>query len=303
MNIFTIDEYKTCKKHFLIHENHYSEFETYCTKKDEKKIEKLKINPIQKKHGGEDIREVEIVATSYVGIFNLPDIEKSTLIVQPKIGSIAFLQMLHYINEQDIIIQSIFANGLKESSDFVNIFIHFLIKTIHDLLISSMRKGYDLVSQDISFVKGRVDYLKTIKLRLRSPSLIACQYFKFNQNTLINRAIKYTLLQIRSVVPLRSFGYYWKILIMLKTVDIANFNLDDFNRITYNSLNMKYKNILDFCYLILKNQMVSLEQGKISFPAFCFNSWNIFEVFIRKILRSYCPVSYTHLTLPTTPYV
>ena len=47
MNTFTIDEYKPCKKHFLIPENRYSEFETYCTKKDEKKITKLKI-PISK---------------------------------------------------------------------------------------------------------------------------------------------------------------------------------------------------------------------------------------------------------------
>ena len=292
MNPLPINEYETCNKHFFIPENRYSEFETYCTKEDRKKITKLKIKPIQEKYKGKNIREVEIIATSYVGIFNIPDMDNSTLIVRPKIGSIAFLQMLHYINEQDIIIQNIFAHGLEESTDFVNTFLHFLIKTIYDLILFSMRKGYDLISQDLPFLKGRVDYLKTISHRLRSSNLIACQYFKFNYNTLINKALKYTLLQIRDVVPQKSFEYYRRILALLKIVDISNFSLKDFNRITYNRLNMKYKNILDFCWLILKNQMVSLERGVLSFPAFCFNSWNIFESFIRKILKTHCSKEY-----------
>lgn len=38
--------------------------------------------------------------------------------------------------------------------------------------------------------------------------------------------------------------------------------------------------------------MVSLEKGKFSFPAFCFNSWNIFESFIRKILKTHCSNDY-----------
>ena len=292
MNSFTIDEYKPCKTFFLIPEDRYSQFEAYCTKKDKKEITKLIIKQIQTKYNGADIRQIELTATSYVGIFNIPDIHNSSLIVRPKIGSIAFLQMLHYINEQDIIIQNIFTHGLEESSDFVKIFLHFLIKTIYELLITSIRKGYDLVQQDISFAKGRVDYLKTIKHLLKSSNLIACQYYKFNTNTLINKAIKYTLFQIRDVIPTRSIIYFREIMTLLNPVDISIFNLNDFNRITYNRLNMKYKNLLEFCSLILKNQMVSLEKGKISFPAFCFNSWNIFEEFIRKILRSYCHKKY-----------
>ncbi len=293
MNPIIIEEYETCeKKYFLIPENRYSDFETYCTKKDEKKITKLKIHIRQEKFEGKDIRQVKLIATSYVGIYNIPDIENSTLIVTPKIGSIAFLQMLHYINEQDIIIQNIFAHGLEESPDFVEIFLHFLIKTIYELLITAIRKGYDLVNQDIPFIKGRVDYTKTIRHRLQSSNLISCQYYKFNTNTLINKAIKYTLLQIRDVIPPRSIINFREIMMLLNSVNISNFNLNDFNRITYNRLNMKFKNILEFCYLILKNQMVSLEKGEFSFPAFSFNSWNIFEEFIRKILEIHCSNEY-----------
>ncbi len=292
MNPDPIDEYKTCKTYFLIPENKYAQFKVYCSKKDKKDITKLKIKTRQKKHKGHNIRQVELTATSYVGIFNIPDIHNSTLIVRPKIGPIAFLQMLHYINEQDIIIQKLFAHGLEESSDFVKIFLHFLISTIYELLITSIRKGYDLINQDISFVKGRVDYLKTIRNRSKSSNQLACQYFRFNTNTLINKAIKYTLFHIKDVIPQKSTIYYREIITLLNNVDISNFNLNDFNRLTYNRLNIKYKGILEFCFLILKNQMVSLETGKFSFPAFCFNSWNIFEAFIRKILKIHCSKEY-----------
>lgn len=292
MKAFTVDEYKPCEKHFLIPESRYSEFENYCTKKDEKEVRKLGLKTIQKKFKGKDIREVEISATSYVGIFNIPDTENSTLIVRPKIGSTAFLQMLHYTNENDIIIQNIFAHGLEESSNFVQVFVHFLIKTIYDLLLSSMRKGYDSVKEDRSFVKGKVDYIKTIEHRIKSSNLIVCQYHRFNCNTLINKAIKYTLIQIRDVISSVSIRYFREVSKLLDSVDISNFGLKDFNRITYNRLTIKYKYIIEFCSLILKNQMVSLEKGQSSFPAFCFNSWNIFEVFIRKILRFYCSNNY-----------
>ncbi len=292
MNVLAISEYKTCEKHFFIPEHRYSRFEVFCKKKDNKDSTKLKINPIQTKYHGENIREIELTATSYVGIFHIPDKDNSTLIVQPKIGSIAFLQMLHYINEQNVIIQNIFAHGLHESSDFVNIFLHFLIKTIYELLINSKKKGYDLVNRDILFIKGRVNYLKTIIHRARLSSLIACEYFQFNSNTLINKAIKFTLIQIRDIIPPKTITYFREILTILNDVDISGFNLSDFNRISFNRLNMKYNDILKFCVLILNNQMVSLEKGGFSFPAFCFNSWNIFETFIRKILKTHCSNKY-----------
>ena len=288
----TIDEYKTCEKLFLIPENQFAQFEAYCSKKDNRDITKLKIKTKQEKYKGQDIREIEITATSYVGIFNIPDIHNSTLIVRPKIGPTAFLQMLHYVNKQDIIIQNIFAHGLEESKDFVKIFLHFLIRTIYELLITSIRKGYDLVKQKSSFVKGKVNYLRSIQNRFNSSNQLVCQYFKFNNNTIINKAIKFSLYHIRDIIPQESNVYYREIITLLNSVDISNFNLNDFNRITYNRLNIKYKEILEFCLLILKNQMVSLETGKLSFPAFCFNSWNIFESFIRKILKIHCSKDY-----------
>jgi len=219
------------------------------------------LKTIQNKFKGKDIREVEISATSYVGIFNIPDTENSTLIVRPKIGSTAFLQMLHYTNENDIIIQNIFAHGLEESSNFVQVFVHFLIKTIYDLLLSSMRKGYDLVKEDRLFVKGKVDYIKTIEHRIKSSNLLVCQYHRFNCNTLINKAIKYTLIQIRDVISSVSIRCFREVSKLLDSVDISNFSLKDFNRITYNRLTIKFKYIIEFCSLILKNQMVSLEKG------------------------------------------
>jgi 5-methylcytosine-specific restriction endonuclease McrBC regulatory subunit McrC len=207
MNSLTIKEYKPCETHFFIPENKYSKFKAFCTKKDNKDVKKLQIKTIQKKYDGKNVREIELTATSYVGVFHIPDKDNSTLIVRPKIGSTAFLQMLHYINEQDIIIQNIFAHGMQESSDFVSMFIHFLIKTIYELLISSKRKGYDLVNRDLLFIKGRVNYLKTIKNRARSSNLITCEYFQFNSSTLINKAIKFTLLQIRDIIPPKSIRF------------------------------------------------------------------------------------------------
>jgi len=106
---YIIDEYKKCKTTFSISKQNFLQFLKFCKQRDKKKIKKLIIEPETPNEDG--FTDVSITATSYVGIFNILDRNKSTLIVKPKIGSTAFIQMLHYVDKQNIIIQNLLSHG------------------------------------------------------------------------------------------------------------------------------------------------------------------------------------------------
>ncbi len=287
-NVRIIHEYEDCKIPFLIPLKIYQNFKAFCDRQGWRMEPKLVIREIGTPHQGK--QEVLISGTSYIGAFFIP--ENPILIIQPKVDAPAFVAMLQYVDESNIFFQDLFVEGLREDTNFVEFFISHFIKSTFSLLQRSFRRGYNSISHSLPSPKGRVDFWKTIQNRFQGSTLFACNFYQYNSNTLFHRIIKFTLLHIRELVPLKSVSDYFSTMHMLEGVDVEEFAPSEIEDTQFNRLDLPYREVIKLCKLILQNQIITLQKGVQLFPAFCFNAWEVFEIFIRKILQLHAPEEY-----------
>lgn len=287
-----IPEYRTTQRRFKVSRDAFAGFKAFCESSDEslppeKRVQKLKIKDFRDPSDG--TVDFRLKATSYVGVFSIP--QNVPLIVTPKIRTESFVHMLQYIDESNLIIQDIMTQGLKASGEFVDLFLGAFLNTTRQLLQADLRRGYSSQTRDLPHLKGRVHLPRTVQNFAQGTLQLRCSFHSFDLNTPLLKYIKYTLHQVRGLVPAQHHAKYAAIRTFLAGVDLVGFHPRDRQRIHFHRLNQNYKPVIDLCDLLLKNQLVTMALGARAFPAFCFNSWNVFEAFTRKVLQTYAPAS------------
>nr|MDO8118009.1 hypothetical protein [Candidatus Sigynarchaeota archaeon] len=190
-------EYETSDEPFSMNKENFSEFQKFSKNQgigdqDKERDKLILVDAIE--HDGKV--NFKVKATSYVGVFSIPG--NGTLIVKPKIGTRAFVKMLDHVSA-DVFFQDIFVEGLSEEADFVEYFIKHFVKKTCDLLLNHKRKGYQIVKARLPHVKGKVNYTKLVQGTL--STLVECEFYRFDSNTPINQALKFTLMAMHHAMP------------------------------------------------------------------------------------------------------
>ncbi len=226
-----------------------------------------------------------ITAKHWVGILQ---IENYVIIVKPKVEDAKFGYMLSKVEIAYVhLLPEIVQETQLSEGFFKKLIKQFLIRSIEVLQIS-LRKGYRSKIISSFDIKGKLLVSKSIKSALKGDYRQYQKYNEFTADTYLNQIIKYTLEFLKPLVHHDFSDLIETLDIMLREVTILeNMDTQEFEFIQYNHLNIQYKELIDFCEIILKQIIVEIAQGDASFHAFYLNSWDIYERFLRIIFTKY----------------
>lgn len=177
-----------------------------------------------------------------------------------------------------------YLSGLNsEKADFFEILIYLFSKYTRELLNSAIYQKYTEVNQELSFVKGRVDFNSYISKNLSRGRYhkICCEFDAFEIDNEFNRCIKFVSKMLISITrENQSRRNLSDILFILDEVNDEQVSADRMKRMTFNPMFSGFETIRDYCVLFLDNSVSFNYKNDLKLFAFLLPMEYVFEDFI-----------------------
>lgn len=258
-----------------------SEQDYYILQKEFK--EAIDIRPTQP---GSSVYKVS--ATHYVGFIVLSN---CTLIIQPKIESMAFPFMLNYAyGLEPRTYQEDYDYAEQKEWQHYHLLIKYFLSKVEKLCKRGISKGYYEMEENIGFIKGRILVSQTLAKNCFLSNRIYCRYSEFGPDNLENRIIKYALYLLSRTYPVDNSNVHHHIRHLFhyfEAVELTVFSPNTIPTIYYNRLIKHYEPIIEICKLIINASTIKLDkQGRIRFASFLLDTNQLFERFLVGVLQS-----------------
>ena len=175
------------------------------------------------------------------------------------------------------------------TENFKNIydFLSFVfIKLLSKIIKKGLYQDYNKKEAELSSLKGKINIDKTIKRNSLSKNKAVCTFNVFETNNIFNQIIKTTmdyLIRFPNIekdikIQLKKYLNYFD------NVDFINKNDIHWKELSFNERNKYYQNIIFVCKLILKELIVSNDNGKENFLEFLDDTQisTIYENFVKE---------------------
>ena len=177
-----------------------------------------------------------------------------------------------------------YLSGLNsEKADFFEILIYLFSKYTRELLNSSIYQKYTDVNEELSFVKGRIDFNAYLRDNLSKGRAhkISCEFDTFQMDNDFNRCVKYVSKLLVSITEEnQSRRYLNDILFILDEVEDMNISSDTMKRMKFNPMFSNFETIRDYCVLFLDNSVSFNYKNDLKLFAFLLPMEYVFEDFI-----------------------
>ena len=119
--------------------------------------------------------------------------------IAPKIGSDHFIE-IYSKNKNKYKDLAIYKNqGTADSGDLLFLILFDFLEGVEDIVKKGIRKGYKLVNEELKFIKGHVNVLKTTRNLLSGKLAIDTDFEEFSIDTPLNRLIKSALFIVKNL--------------------------------------------------------------------------------------------------------
>ena len=177
-----------------------------------------------------------------------------------------------------------------ESTELCDLFAKVLISGTSHLLKLGLDRGYLLIGEEISGIKGRIDFSSSLKSNILKKARAFCLFDEFDHNILHNQILKSTLLKLASVDELDNTlrAHLYNLLRRLSEIDEIHLNQSVFRKVQLNHNNAFYDFLLKICELVIDNLMPTQERGRYKFRDFSKDEKKmsaLFESFVRNFYR------------------
>ncbi|MCA1474304.1 hypothetical protein [Bradyrhizobium sp. NBAIM08] len=178
------------------------------------------------------------------------------------------------------------------STKLVDLFAHVLLSGLRHLVRMGLEQGYQETSEEISGLRGRLNTAAS----LRRASFIAgrahCTYDEVTANTLANRIIKTTLVNLERHSELDSRLRDQAHGVIRQLPDVATLHLSNnvFKSVSVTSNRRFYRFLLNVCELINDSSLVE-PTGSLKFRDFTRDDkkmWRLFQSFLQNFIRREC---------------
>ena len=177
-----------------------------------------------------------------------------------------------------------YLSGLNaQQSDFFEILIYLFSKYTKELLNSSVYQKYVDVENELSFVKGRINFSEYINQNLARGRnhKVNCIYDSLEMDNEFNQCIKYVAKMLLSASKdLQNRRNLNDILFILDEVSDCYITSEQCKKVEFNPLLSDFETVRDYCVLFLENSVSFNYKSDLKLFAFLLPMEYVFEDFI-----------------------
>lgn len=177
-----------------------------------------------------------------------------------------------------------YLSGLNtQQADFFEILIYLFSKYTKELLNSSIYQKYIEVENELSFVKGSINFSEYINQNLAEGRnhKVNCRYDSFEMDNPFNQCVKsVTRLLITATKDKQNKQNLNDILFLLDEVSEITISSDECKRIQFNPMFSDFETVRDYCVLFLENSVSFNYKNDLKLFAFLLPMEYVFEDFI-----------------------
>lgn len=177
-----------------------------------------------------------------------------------------------------------------ESTELSDLFAKVLISGTSHLLKMGLDRGYLLIGEEISGIKGKIDFSSSLKDNLLKKARAYCLFDELDHNILHNQILKSTLLKLALVDELDDTlrASLYNLLRRLSEINEIHLSQAVFRKVQLNHNNAFYDFLLKICELVIDNLLPTQERGRSKFRNFLEDEKQmstLFESFVRNFYR------------------
>jgi len=177
-----------------------------------------------------------------------------------------------------------YLSGLNaQQADFFEILIYLFSKYTKELLSSTIYQKYVEIENELSFVKGRIDFNSYITDNLSKGRnhKLSCVFDSFEMDNNFNQCIKQvSKLLVSATKDAQNKRNLYDILFLLDEVSDVVISAEECKRIQFNPMFMDFETVRDYCVLFLENSVSFNYKNDLKLFAFLLPMEYVFEDFI-----------------------
>lgn len=135
--------------------------------------------------------QVRVETTQWVGVVGLPD--GRVLRIVPKLagGSLNVIAMIGLVSGLDISDLRWLSRGLetKTGDNARTLLEKLLVSAAHDILVGGPMQSYREASEDLGFLRGRLDLTRQVSRHFNRIDRLACEFDEFDHDVIENQVI------------------------------------------------------------------------------------------------------------------
>lgn len=173
-------------------------------------------------------------------------------------------------------------------------------ETIHDLMSEILGKGvaqqvkqglhreYLIKDENISVLKGKIDIDGTIKNQIQRKRLLDCSFDELSENNQMNQILKTTIHSLLKIdfIQIERRKALKRVLLYFDGVDVIDPKQVNWNRLTYRRNNKNYQMLINICYFILNDLLLTTEDGQFRMMSFSDEHMEkLYEQFVLEYYR------------------
>jgi 5-methylcytosine-specific restriction enzyme subunit McrC len=180
-----------------------------------------------------------------------------------------------------------------------DLFAAILAIGIASQLKQGLNREYIEKKDSLSTLKGKINIRESIQLKLRNTNRLSCCFDELSENHYMNQILKTTarFLVNDSNVKRENKDLLKKALLFFSDVDILEPLTINWQKLNYNRNNASYRMMMNICYLLLHELLLTTEDGKHKLASFLDDQImsKLYEKFIleyyKKHFSQYYPAS------------
>lgn len=176
--------------------------------------------------------------------------------------------------------------------NILDLFAEILFKGISFQLKRGLHKDYVSHSDSLTTVKGKINIVGSIRLKMQRKRQLLCDYDEFSENNLHNRILKSTvklLLQSKDV-NLKRRKALRSLMLFFEQVEDCDLKAIRWADITYDRNTATYKMLHHFCYFIIQKLLLTTDAGQYRVMTFDEELMSrLYEKFILSFYRRHFP--------------
>ena len=139
-----------------------------------------------------------------------------------------------------------------------------LFKIVSKQVKRGLIKEYKAEEDELSVLTGKINIEKSIKLKANNKNKLYCEFDKLSMDNYLNSIIKTAMyvLVLSKDISSQNKKNLKKLVLLFSNVNTLKVNEIRWNDIKYNRHNSNYSGIINICYLILNDLLMTTEDGE-----------------------------------------